>query len=609
MTTENSPNSIGEVTSISGPVATCKINHDVKDLMMNEIVFVGRDGLFGEITRLEGDTATIQIYEEALGIKKASPVSRSGQLLSASLGPGLLGRIYDGLQRSLDALRDESGVDLRPGVRAPRLPKDTRWEFEPALEIGDIVSPGDILGTVQENELIEHKIMIPPLLSGKIVDVVETGAYTIDEEIARIKSKEGAASSLRLVHLWPVKRPRPFAQKVTPDEPLITGQRVLDAFLPLVKGGTVAVAGGFGTGKTVLEQQLSQFLNADVVIYVGCGERGNEIADLLQKFPDLKEPESGLPLLQRTILISNTSNMPVAAREASVYTGITLAEYYRDMGYAVVLLVDSTSRWAEALREVSNRMGEMPGEGGYPPYLASRIAGFYGRAGKTQCSGQPLRVGSVSIIAAVSPSGGDFSEPVTQKTLQIVRGFWALDQELAYKRHFPAISLQQSFSLYGDAVEPFWYENVSEHWRELKEEALKLHDERVRLDRMVRLVGTGALSESEKITLGDARLLEEVFLKQSALYPADVYCAPGKQFQLLDLVMFFHRLSLEAVEKGIQSDVLLESPLRKELTEMKLLPSDKMDEAYWDMRTRIRAHFLRTLRTYGWEAATRSVRG
>jgi V/A-type H+-transporting ATPase subunit A len=577
--------------------------------MMNEIVFVGRDRLFGEITRLEGDTATIQIYEEALGVKKASPVSRSGQLLSASLGPGLLGRIYDGLQRSLDALRDESGVYLQPGVRAPRLPKDKQWEFEPALKIGDMASSGDVLGTVPENELIDHKIMISPLLSGKIVDIVEKGTYTIDEEIGRIKSKEGDTSNLHLVQSWPVKRPRPFAQKLTPDEPLITGQRVLDTFLPLVKGGTVAVAGGFGTGKTVLEQQLSQFLNADVIIYVGCGERGNEIADLLQKFPDLKEPESGLPLLQRTVLISNTSNMPVAAREASVYTGVTLAEYYRDMGYAVVLLVDSTSRWAEALREVSNRMGEMPGEGGYPPYLASRIAGFYGRAGKTQCSGQPLRVGSVSIIAAVSPSGGDFSEPVTQKTLQIVRGFWALDQELAYKRHFPAISLQQSFSLYGDAVEPFWYENVSEHWRELKEEALKLHDERVRLDRMVRLVGTGALSESEKITLGDARLLEEVFLKQSALYPADVYCAPRKQFQLLDLVMFFHRLSLEAVAKGIQSDVLLESPLRKELAEMKLLPSDKMDEAYWDMRTRIRAHFLRTLRTYGWEVATRSVRG
>ena len=459
--------------------------------------------------------------------------------------------------------------------------------------------PGDFLGTVQENELIDHKIMVPPFLSGKILDIAEKGSYTIDEEIATIKGKEGATSSLRLVQSWPVKSPRPFAQKLTPEEPLITGQRVLDTFLPLVKGGTVAVAGGFGTGKTVLEQQLSQFLNADVVIYVGCGERGNEIADLLQKFPDLKEPESGLPLLERTILISNTSNMPVAAREASVYTGVTLAEYYRDMGYTVVLLVDSTSRWAEALREVSNRMGEMPGEGGYPPYLASRIAGFYGRAGRIQCAGQPSRMGSVTIIAAVSPSGGDFSEPVTQKTLQIVRGFWALDQELAYKRHFPAISLQRSFSLYESAVEPFWYENVSEHWRELREEALRLHEERVRLERMVRLVGTGALSEDEKITLGNARLLEEVFLKQSALHPTDAHCTPRKQFQLLDLVVFFHNLSLEAVEKGIQSDVLLGSALRKELEEIKVLPADKIDEVYWDMRTRIRAHFLRTLRTYG----------
>ncbi|MFP3985485.1 MAG: V-type ATP synthase subunit A [Candidatus Bathyarchaeia archaeon] len=598
MTMGYSTDPIGQIISITGPVATCRISNIVTNVMMNEIVFVGDDRLFGEITQLRGDVATIQVYEETLGIKRGSPIFRSNQLLSAVLGPGLIGKIYDGLQRPLDVLREKSGVYLQPGIRASKLPRDTKWMFEPKPKIGDVMNQGDILGVVRENELIDHKIMVPPFLSGKIVDIVEEGNYTIDDEIARIKSESGTMSTLRLIHSWPVKSARPFSRKLTPDEPLITGQRVMDFFLPLAKGGSVAVGGGFGTGKTVLEHQLARFLNADIVIYVGCGERGNEIADLLQKFPKLKDPESGLALLEKTILISNTSNMPVAAREASVYTGITLAEYYRDMGYAVVLLVDSTSRWAEALREVSNRMGEMPGEGGYPPYLASRIAEFYGRAGKTRCLGKPSRLGSVSIIASVSPSGGDFSEPVTQKTLQIVRAFWALDQELAYKRHFPAINLQQSFSLYESAVEPFWYENIAENWREIREEALRLHEERLRLERMVRLVGTGALSESEKITLGSARLLEEVFLKQNALHPVDAFCPPRKQFQLLDLVMFFHKLSLEAVEKGVQSDVLLESPIREEMEAMKPLSADKMDTAYWNMRTRIRAHFLRMFRTY-----------
>ncbi len=598
LNTEHLSDSVAQVISIVGPVATCRIKKTARDLMMNEIVFVGDNRLFGEIANLKGNTATIQIYEETSGLQRGSHVFRSKQLLSVDLGPGLLGRIYDGLQRPLETISRKTGAYLQPGARASRLPRDRKWEFEPKITIGKMVGPGDVLGAVRENELIIDKIMIPPLLVGKIVEIAEEGSYTIDEEIASVRNEEGTISKISLVHSWPVKMARPFSRKLTPDEPLITGQRVLDFFLPTAKGGTVAVAGGFGTGKTVLEHQLARFLNADVVIYVGCGERGNEIADLLQKFPKLKDPVTGLPLLERTILISNTSNMPLAAREASVYTGVTLAEYFRDMGYAVVLLVDSTSRWAEALREISNRMGEMPGEGGYPPYLASRIAEFYGRAGKTQCNGNPKRIGSVSIIASVSPSGGDFSEPVTQKTLQIVRAFWALDQELAYRRHFPAVSLQQSFSLYENAVEPFWYQNISQNWREIRGEALRLHEERLRLERMVRLVGTGALSETEKITLEDARLFENVFLQQSALQPVDAFCAPRKQFQLIDLVMFFHQLSLEAIEKGTRSDILLESPLRKELEELKLLPSEKMDEAYWNMRTRIRAHFLRISRNY-----------
>lgn len=599
LTSDYSTEAAAKVTSISGPVLTCKVNNALKDLMINEIVFIGDERIFGEITELRKDTATIQVYEDTLGIGRGSPVFRSGELLSVLLGPGLIGKIYDGLQRSLEAIEDKSGVRLQPGVKSPRLSKNTKWEFKPNLEIGAIVDQGDIMGTVRESELVEHRIMIPPNLRGKVVNMAEEGAYGVDEVIASIKNEKGAIENIYQVHSWPVKKPRPFSRKLTPDEPLITGQRVLDIFLPMVKGGTVAIAGGFGTGKTMLEHQLSKFLDTDLIIYVGCGERGNEIADLLQKIPNLKDDKSGLPLLDRTILISNTSDMPVAAREASVYTGITLAEYYRDMGYTVVLLVDSTSRWAEALREISNRMGEMPGEGGYPPYLASRIAEFYCRAGKIQCVGKPIRIGSVSIIASVSPSGGDFSEPVTQKTLQIARGFWALDEELAYRRHFPAINLARSFSLYEGAVDPFWYENVSENWRELRKKALRLHEERFRLERMVRLVGTGALSEREKVTLRDARLLEEVFLKQNAFHPVDAFCPPMKQFQLLDLVIFYHERLIDAIEKGVPLDVLVESPLRRELEKMKLLPADKMDEAYWNMRTRIRAYLLRTVRTYG----------
>ncbi len=594
----DSNDSIAEVRSIVGPVAVCRIKESVGNLMMNEIVFVGDDRLFSEVTYLKENTAKIQVYGETSGMKRGTPVFRSGELLSVTLGPGLLGKVYDGLQRPLELIREKTGVYFRPGVRAPSLSKSEKWEFRPEVETGQVVGPGDILGNVEENVLINHKILVPLNTGGRIVKIAEEGKHKAEDEIAVLKNQDGAPFALTMLSSWPVRRTRPFIRKLSPDEPLITGERVLDIFLPIAMGGTVAIAGGFGTGKTVLEQQLAKHINADIIIYVGCGERGNEIADLLQKFPKLKDSESGLPLLQRTILIANTSNMPVATREASVYTGATLAEYYRDMGYSVILFVDSTSRWAEALREISNRMEELPGEGGYPPYLASRIAEFYGRAGKIQCLGNPARTGSVSIIASVSPSGGDFSEPVTQKTLQIVRGFWALDQELAYKRHFPAINLQQSFSFYGSIVEPFWYENVSEGWSDVRQSALRLHEERTRLERMVRLVGTGSLSESEKVTLADSQLLEEVFLKQSALHPIDEFCPPRKQFQLLDLVMFFHDRSIDAVKLGIHSDILLESPLRRELTSMKLLPAEEMQDQYWRMRTRIRAHFLRILRTY-----------
>ncbi len=590
---------VAQVRSIVGPVAVCGIKGHVKDLMMNEIVFVGEDRLLGEITGLSKDAAKVQVYEETSGVRSGTPIFRSGELLSATLGPGLLGKVYDGLQRPLELIRERSGAYFRHGIRAQSLSRSDKWDFSPEVETGQMVEQGDVLGTIPETPLIDHRILVPPNMNGKIVRISDEGEYKAEDEIVFLRDQDGATLSLTMLSSWPVRRPKPFLRKLPPDEPLITGERVLDVFLPIAKGGAVAVAGGFGTGKTVLEQQLAKHVNADIIIYVGCGERGNEIADLLQRFPKLKDTESGLPLLRRTILIANTSNMPVAAREASVYTGVTLAEHYRDMGYSVVLFVDSTSRWAEALREISNRMEELPGEGSYPPYLASRIAGFYGRAGKIQCLGTPSRTGSVTIIASVSPSGGDFSEPVTQKTLQIVRTFWALDQDLAYKRHFPAINLQQSFSLHKTIVEPFWYENVSEGWSDVRQSASRLQEERTRLERMVRLVGTGSLSEGEKIVLADSQLLEEVFLKQSALHPVDGFCPPRKQFQLLDLVMFFHECSLDAVKRGIHSDILLESPLRRELADMKLLPAEEMQNQYWKMRTRIRAHFLRILRTYG----------
>jgi len=597
-TINNSINSASaKIDSIIGPVIIGHKDKNIKDLMMNEIVFVGEDRLLGEITYLQDEIITIQVYEETAGLRRGNPIFRTRELLSVELGPGLLGNIYDGLQRSLSTIEEKTGNYIKPLFNIPKLSKNKKWEFNPISKIGEKISQGDILGIVKENEFIEHKIMVPPFLHGKIKDISKEGEYTIEEKIARIINDDGNEESIGLTHFWPIKKERPFIRKLTPNEPLITGQRVIDTFRPVAKGGTVAIAGGFGVGKTVLEHQLAKFLNTEIIIYVGCGERGNEIADLLQKFPKFKDQKTGLPIIWRTIIIANTSNMPLASREASVYTGITLSEYYRDMGYSVALLVDSTSRWAEALKEISNRMGEMPGEEGYPPYLASRISGFYGRTGKVQCLGKPKRLGSISIIASVSPSGGDFSEPVTQKTLQIVRAFWALDPELAYKRHFPAINLQQSFSLYEDIVEPFWYENVNENWREIRNKALKLHEESFRLERVARLVGTGVLSEKEKITLENSKLLSESFLKQDYFNPTDAFCSLKKQFQILDVIIFFHETSLKAIDMGIPASILQETPLHNEIEKMKYLTDDKIEKAYWNIRTRIGAHFQRIIRS------------
>jgi V/A-type H+-transporting ATPase subunit A len=439
--------------------------------------------------------------------------------------------------------------------------------------------------------------MVPEGVSGRVVEIVDEGEYSNSEEIAKIGTV-GKLASLTMTQSWPAKRKRPFFRKLPPSEPLITGQRILDSILPVCKGGTVTIGGGFGTGKTVLQNQFLEYLNVDIVIYVGCGERGNEIADILQKIPELKDAKTGLPIQKRTVVIANTSNMPVAAREASIYTGATLGEYYRDMGYNVALLVDSTTRWAEALREISSRQGEMPAEEGYPPYLASRLAKFYGRAGRVICLGKDERVGSLSIIASVSPSGGDFSEPVTQKTTQILRAFWALDPELAYKRRYPAVNISQSFSYYDEIVEPFWREKLGTDWREVKEKALQLYTEKTELERIVRLVGTGALSEEEKMTLRNAELLENGFLRQNALHPIDAFTSPIKQFQLVDLLILFHDKSMESLRMGIPSRPIIESPLRDELKRLKLVPQEEMDDSYWKMRSRILAHFTKLQRIY-----------
>lgn len=586
----------GKIVGISGPVVFSEVSKSATDLMMNEIVYVGEQKLIGEVTHIKEKRVTIQVYEDTLGLQREDSVYRTHQVLSVKLGPGLIGSLYDGLQRPLERIRDKIGDYIEAGIKASRLP-DKKWRFIPKVAINESIGPGDILGIVPENELINHKIMVPEGVSGRVAEIVDEGEYSNSEEIAKIGTG-GKLASLTLTQSWSAKRKRPFFRKIAPSEPLITGQRILDSILPVCKGGTVTIGGGFGTGKTVLQNQFLEYLNVDIVVYVGCGERGNEIADILQKIPELKDAKTGLPIQKRTVVIANTSNMPVAAREASIYTGATLGEYYRDMGYNVALLVDSTTRWAEALREISSRQGEMPAEEGYPPYLASRLAKFYGRAGRVICLGKDERVGSLSIIASVSPSGGDFSEPVTQKTTQIVRAFWALDPELAYKRRYPAVNISQSFSFYDETVEPFWREKLGTDWREVKEKALQLYTEKTELERIVRLVGTGALSEEEKMTLRNAELLEDGFLRQNALHPVDAFTSPIKQFQLVDLLILFHDKSMESLRVGIPSSPIIESPLRDELKKLRLVPQEEMDDSYWKMRARILAHFTKLQRIY-----------
>jgi len=566
----------GKIMKISGPVINAK---NMKGAKMNDVVYVGNEQLIGEIIRLNKDVATIQVYEDTNGLVPGEKVISTGEPLSLELGPGLITNIYDGIQRPLPALTEKTGDFISRGVQAHPLNRDKKWSFTPTVKKGDMVQGGDVLGTVPETKHITHSIMVPPTVKGTISSIVGKGSYTIDEVVAEIKTDDGV-KKITMVQRWPVRQSRPIVKKKDPSLPLISGQRVIDTFFPIAKGGTAAIPGGFGTGKTVTLHQLAKWSDAKIVVYVGCGERGNEMTDVLREFPELEDPTTGEPLMNRTVLIANTSNMPVAAREASVYTGITIAEYYRDMGYDVALMADSTSRWAKAMREISGRLEEMPGEEGYPAYLASRLAEFYERAGRAQLIGSKGRDGSVSVMGAVSPPGGDFSEPVAQNTLRIVKVFWALDADLADKRHFPSVNWLKSYSLYIDEVEPWWKEQVGNEWLSLRNEAMALLQKESELQEIIKLVGPDALPPKERATLEGAKMIRENYLQQSAFHEVDTYCPSKKQYEMLRLMLkFFHRID-EAASKHVPMEELLKMGSCEKLARMGKVSNEKFKDEF-----------------------------
>ena len=577
----------GKVSRVAGPVIVAR---DMLGSQMYEVVRVGEQGLIGEIIRIEEDKATVQVYEETAGIRPGEVVERTGKPLSVELGPGITGQIYDGIQRPLTVLFEKTGPFVKRGIAPSSLDRGKKWHFVPEAASGSKVGGGgDVIGEVKETSLITQKIMVPPNLSGRISSVESEGDYTLTEPVAELETTNGPVP-LFMMHTWPVRIARPFARKLPSDTPLITGQRVMDFFFPIVKGGTAAIPGGFGTGKTVSQQQLSKWADAKIIVYVGCGERGNEMAEVLETFPKLTDPRSGEPLMNRTILVANTSNMPIAAREASVYTGITIAEYFRDMGYDVALMADSTSRWAEALREISGRLEEMPGEEGYPAYLASRLAEFYERAGRLDVQGSPKRIGSISVIGAVSPPGADFSEPVTQNTLRIVKVFWALDKDLASRRHFPAINWLTSYSLYLDNLDE-WYSRIGKDWVELRKEGMYLLQRDEELREIVMLVGPDALSEGQRVILEAARMIKEDFLIQYAYHPVDSYCAPEKAYQMIKIIIKFYKRMQKAVDDNIPLQKVLDLPVKTEISRMRLQPSEKFQQYASDLSSRIDHEF------------------
>lgn len=538
------PNVVVTITAVNGPVV---IALGAERVAMLELVQVGEERLLGEVIRLEGEQATIQVYEDTSGLAPGMPVYGTGLPLSAELGPGLLGQVFDGVQRPLEAIKERTGAFIQRGVQVEALDRSVRWAFEPGVRVGDQLEGGAALGAVQETELILHRPLVPPGLAGRVVWVASPGEYTVRDPIVRLDTGHGEVE-LSMLQRWPVRVGRPYRTRLLPDVPLITGQRVVDTFFPLAKGGAAGIAGGFGTGKTVTQQQLAKWSDANVIVYIGCGERGNEMTDVLDGFPRLLDPHTGKPLMQRTILVANTSNMPVAAREASIYTGITMAEYFRDMGYHVAVMADSTSRWAEALREIAGRLEEVPAEEGFPAYLPSRLAGFYERAGRVVTLGGGE--GSVSAIGAVSPPGGAFTEPVTANTQRFVRAFWALDRDLASARHFPAISWTESYSQYVDEVQGWWQERIDPEWRAHRDEAMALLQEEDRLQQIVRLVGADALPDDRRLILLTARLLREGFLRQNALNAIDTYATPERQAAMLRAILHFHAAAQRLISFG-----------------------------------------------------------
>ena len=573
------------VTRISGPVVAAK---GLEGARMFDIVRIGEMGLVGEIIRLEGNTAQIQVYEDTTGLKPGEKIVNTNRPLSLQLGPGLLTSIFDGIQRPLDVLREESGDFISRGKMIPALDQKKKWDFIPVKKKGEQVAPGEIIGEVQETPLIKHKIMIPHNLSGELVDISE-GQFTVNDNVAAVKNSK--TTDIGLSSWWTVRTPRPVLRKLPPEEPLITGQRVIDTFFPMAKGGTGAIPGPFGSGKTVIQQQLAKWADSEIIVYIGCGERGNEMCDVLTSFPKLIDPKSKRPLMERTILVANTSNMPVAAREASIYTGITMGEYYRDMGYGVALMADSTSRWAEALREISGRLEEMPGEEGYPAYLGRRLAEFYERSGKSILISPEERIGSLSLIGAVSPPGGDFSEPVSQNTLRVTRVFWALDASLANRRHFPAINWLTSYSLYVDDLADWYKSNVSKDWIDLRKEALELLQKESELQEIVQLVGYDALPEPEKGVLDIARSIREDYLQQNAFDEVDTYTSIQKQYKMLQIILEFGRLEADAIKKGITAANASSLTSRGMIPKMKWTKEDQLEQLVNDIKSKMKQEF------------------
>lgn len=565
----------GTIRKVAGPLV---IAEGMRDANMFDVVRVSEQRLIGEIIEMHGDKASIQVYEETSGLGPGAPVESTGAPLSVELGPGLIGSIFDGIQRPLDDIMKISGNNLKRGVEVPSLKRDRKWTFTPTVKVGDKVVGGDVIGSVQETAVVLHKIMVPFGTEGS-VKAIKQGEYTVDETVAVVETKDGD-KNISLMQKWPVRKGRPYAKKLSPDVPLVTGQRVIDTLFPIAKGGVAAVPGPFGSGKTVVQHQLAKWADADIVVYIGCGERGNEMTDVLNEFPELIDPKTGKSLMERTVLIANTSDMPVAAREASIYTGITIAEYFRDMGFSVALMGDSTSRWAEALREMSGRLEEMPGEEGYPAYLGSRLAQFYERAGKVITLGSDGREGALSVIGAVSPPGGDISEPVSQATLRIVKVFWGLDSSLAYRRHFPAINWLNSYSLYVDTMASWFNGNVNDKWMQMRYALMRMLQDEAELDEIVKLVGMDALSAPDRLKLEAARSIREDFLHQDAFHEVDTYTPLEKQFMMMTLVMEYYNTSLEALNNGADIEKLVSLPVRERIGRFKYVQTDKVKAEY-----------------------------